>query len=101
MESTQPNNDRHEITIEEEHARETNPTHNMEDNTDESAEATSQELNSNIDNTNDTPTPTMESRPNTSTTTATPHMFKQALAEVPDPTSFLQTPTPVDDSDLS
>ena len=38
----------------------------------------------------------MESGSNT-----TSQMFRQALAEVPDPSSFLQTPTHVDDSDLS
>ena len=75
--------------------------HKTWNNHDDSTEAPSQQVNSNLNNISAIQTPPMESRTNTSATTATPQMFRQALAEVPDPSSFLQTPKQVDDTDLS
>ena len=101
MESTQPSNNRHEITVEEDNAREDHHNNNLEDNIDISDDTGSPGPISDDEHPNNTSTPTRESEATVSTTTATPQMFRQALAEVPDPSSFLQTPKQVDNTDLS
>ena len=43
----------------------------------------------------------MEYGSNTSTPTATPQMFRQALAEIPDPSNFFHTPSHESNTDFS
>ena len=100
MTSTQPINNRHEITIEEEEERAYNPTH-LEGNDDNITESTRQDAHTNGGNPSNTPVPSMEYGSNISTPTTTPQMLRQALAEVPDPSQFLHTPSHENNSDLS
>ena len=106
MDSPQTIPHRHETEIDDDSTRGAHPTQPSEDGVDNPIVTPSQEITSEINNTNNMTsgmqTSPMETRINDSTTdTATPQMFRQALEAAPNPSSFLQTPPPTTDPDMS
>ena len=106
MDSPQTIPHRHETEIDDDSTRGAHPTQPSEDGADNPIVTPSQEITSETNNTNNMtsgmPTSPMGTRINDSTTeTATPQMFRQALEAAPNPSSFLQTPPPTTDPDMS